>query len=697
MTMAPTMECSDQGCPECVDLRFQLAQTNAALLAEVSRSRMRIGTLERELCEMKNARLLRMSSSASHEDEDDRKDNSCGGKSAAFLRSDNDDDESDDDETVLAHQPHHHDDSDLGLARLFSSSSSSKIIERVWSWCCRWCRRQTSRTTAVPSSIMIALCAATVLAFVSMMSSCLAAAQSSSSSSSARTSTLCEFPHTATPELLGEAYCTGTYDLSQPTQEDGNSQKTPIEKCVVVDGDIVLAPATDPRLPYDGREVVVEQLRDAPHLRAITGSVVLRSNRNITRVFGLPQLSYIQGDVDIYDNPNLETLDAFPRLRCVGRDFFLERMYKLRQLGNEAFTSLTVVANNDAQAQMRIESTALESLENFASLIRVGAPLDGATNVGQTLTIQYNPNLRDLWGLQNLAVLAPDSSLGGLSGSFGECGSISDLLVRSGNVTWGLCQFPTYFIDQGSQGTFTVNPVPAGPCAVAEQCPQGLRTTDAPLRNNLRAHGTCALIAKQLKCVPTVLTLLSITYAKRTGSFYNLARARGWADELASPSSALTVFAPSDFALMELGGVRSLLNAAEGAVADRLLRRAVGGGDAKDAKIWKALEKGAHVLRNADCLAHGGVNDGVNDGGRCERQGVWVEGGALPAGLCGKRPSVIGRTPFGSPVVTTYPCLKGWSVSNTSLWWPAWSAKIVGGLGSKASNGVVYTTDNALL
>ena len=128
-----------------------------------------------------------------------------------------------------------------------------------------------------------------------------------------------------------------------------------------------------------------------------------------------------------------------------------------------------------------------------------------------------------------------------------------------------------------------------------------------------------------------------------------------------------------------------------------MLRRAVGGGDAKDAKIWKALEKGAHVLRNADCLAHGGVNDGVNDGGRCERQGVWVEGGALPAGLCGKRPSVIGRTPFGSPVVTTYPCLKGWSVSNTSLWWPAWSAKIVGGLGSKASNGVVYTPDNALL
>ena len=400
----------------------------------------------------------------------------------------------------------------------------------------------------------------------------LAAAAAAAAAQSPPPSRLCALPPGA------RADCEGTYVLSDAVDAAG---RTPLEECTVLDGDIVVAP------PGDTGAV---QVRDAPALVAITGSVILRSNNNATAFEGLNALAFVGGDVDIFQNPELASLNALANLRCVGGSLFLERLYKLEDLGSGTFARLHAVANNDPTAQMRVEGTALRSLDNLAALVRVGAPFDGAANTGQTLTVQNNPNLRDLFGLQNLAVLAGDSSLGGLAGSFGECGALSDGLLRSGNVTWGLCQLPTYFVDQGSAGTFATAPQPAGPCAVEGQCPNGLRTTDGPLANNLKAYGTCVYKRKDLftgeyvswRCQPTVRTLLEDRLLLGAGDFARVAAARGFADELAAPSSHLWVKAPGDYELWRMGGVAALL--ADPARADAVVR------DALDAApVWGAV------------------------------------------------------------------------------------------------------------
>lgn len=384
---------------------------------------------------------------------------------------------------------------------------------------------------------------------------------------------------------------------------------------------------------------------------------------------------------------------------------------------------------------MRIEGTALRTLENFYSLIRVGAPFDGVANLGQTVTIQYNPNLRDLYGLHNLAIFNSDSVFGGLTGVFGECGVLSDSLLRSGNVTWGLCQYPTYFVDQGSQGVYSTNPFAAGPCAVTEQCPQGLTTTDSPLQNNRKAYGICQVLRKgkpydggllipeygaiwsnainkpvvQYRCVPSVLTLLADIYnTKNTGSFFALATARGFADQLISPASRVTVFAPEDYAIhLQFGGLTNLLGSPT--LADTAVQIAITGGTVPTpvyTKLYKGLE-----LSTDSCL--------IPPSYQCRK--LWVEGGidvpypALLTPECQKllAGSVTGRVPFGSPTIYTQPFYPSvplawiarcvvpptqalYTVTNVSSAWPDWEAKLESPP-LKAANGVVYITSKVLL
>ena len=59
----------------------------------------------------------------------------------------------------------------------------------------------------------------------------------------------------------------------------------------------------------------------------------------------------------------------------------------------------------------------------------------------------------------------------------------------------------------------------------------------------------------QYRCVPSALTVLADVYeTKVTGAFFALATAMGFSDVLSSPSSRLTVFAPSDFAFHDQYG-----------------------------------------------------------------------------------------------------------------------------------------------
>ena len=435
-------------------------------------------------------------------------------------------------------------------------------------------------------------------------------------------SQLCEDPfgNRTWPEGAG-GFCFGTYDLSVDAA---------VADCLYLRGNIVASG---------------DQRYDPWRLRVLAGDFVVE-NGVVQNLVGFDELALITGDVRIANDTSLRMIKGFTKLQCVGGRFLLTTLPSLVAI--HAFQSLGVVADSitgppQSDAAFAIRGTAIKTLWNFWSLMRVGAPLDlpfeliplpsnsyaNIASRGQPVVIRDNPFLTTLDGLQNLYLLAlpgdnneTGSDFGLLVGDFGPCGFLSTQSLLEGirpmatpevppglvffqrNRTYGLCHYPSDFIDEGNAGTFNSLPFAngTGPCRPGiVNCEDTTRavnqgswwwppssvnygfvfdgqgTFGSQQTNHLfrmcqvfqngsplyglppvpGVGGLAEAVVPQLRvnayrsyvCAPTAFTALNNVFANQLGSFFKLALATGLEDVLSSPASRVTVMAPTDYAL----------------------------------------------------------------------------------------------------------------------------------------------------
>ena len=428
-----------------------------------------------------------------------------------------------------------------------------------------------------------------------------------------------------------QGFCTGTFDLSTDAR---------VVQCVYLRGNLVAS-----------SDLVYVPWR----LRVLAGNLTVEDNSLFQNLVEFDELAIITGNLKLVNNTNLRKIAGFSKLQCIGGRFILKDLPNLYDM-SDAFQSLSVVADSiqgppTDEIAFEISKTAIKDLLNFYSLMRVGAQLSLPFEIltddynplawrGQRMVIVDNPFLTTLDGLQNLYLIAlpgdnnaKGSDFGGLIGDFGPCGFLSteslkeglpvgvapleppNLVIFQRNRTYGLCHYPTDFIDQGNAGTYTSYPTftesnkGEGPCRPGiEVCTGSVRAINQgtwwwpPASNNYGflidgigtfgnrntnlMYRTCQVyqngkplyglppvpglgglaqsVLPQIRgnayrsyvCAPTAMTILSNVVANQLGSYFELALASGLEDTLSSVASRVTVMAPTDYAIHRtFGGI----------------------------------------------------------------------------------------------------------------------------------------------
>ena len=160
---------------------------------------------------------------------------------------------------------------------------------------------------------------------------------------------------------------THTGDISVTTQAEVDALRTSLRPgTTLIMGNVTI-----------GLELTTSDITDLSPFAAIievTGSVVVKRNRDLPNLMGLNQLESIEGDFEVSGNDALTSLGDFPALESIGGGFAVENNGDLTSLGD--FAALQTIGGGFAMGN----NGDLTSLGDFTALQTIGGGFEVVEN-----------------------------------------------------------------------------------------------------------------------------------------------------------------------------------------------------------------------------------------------------------------------------------------------------------------------------